>query len=81
MTNATDPSITNKVKKIVSETQDEIDTITDECILEITKKGPSKTSSPLMQSLRILIKFGNRFALLGERTVSELESGPASDKR
>ena len=43
--------------------------------MEITNKGPSKTSSPLMQSLRILIKFGNRFALLGERTVAELESG------
>ncbi len=78
MNNQTDQTVINQVKKIIAETQDGIDGITDECILAITQKGPSKTSHPKMQPLRILIKFGNQFAQLGERIVSELESGSAS---
>ena len=78
MNNRADQTVISQVKKIVAETQDGIDAVTDECILAITKKGPSKTSHPKMQPLRILIKFGNQFAQLGERIISELESGSAS---
>lgn len=78
MNNQTDQSVIDKVKKIISEAQDGIDAITDECIMEISRKGLGKTTRHEKQPLRILIKFGNQFAQLGERILSELESESTS---